>query len=387
MVMSTLALLVAAGRGDRFGSAIPKQYLTLGGSAILRRTIQCFLAHPRIDAVQVVIQPEHRELYEDAVAGLDIAPPVMGAQSRQASTKAGLEAWAGQTPELVLIHDAVRPLVDFGTIERVLEALDEASGVVPGLMITDTLRRAEAGISTGTVDRTNLWRMQTPQGFHYDVILAAHRAATRDDYTDDAAVLEATGQAVRIVPGHINNMKITTPENLTAAEQILMNELNDIRTGMGFDVHEFGPGTSIMICGVEIPHTKTAVGHSDADVGLHALTDAIFGAIGEGDIGTHFPPSDPQWRGADSAAFLKHAASLVAKRGGIIANADITLLCEEPKIGPHRLAMKARVADILGIDVDRVAVKATTTEKMGFTGRSEGLAAQAIATVRLPGTK
>jgi 2-C-methyl-D-erythritol 4-phosphate cytidylyltransferase/2-C-methyl-D-erythritol 2,4-cyclodiphosphate synthase len=385
--MSTLALLVAAGRGDRFGSAIPKQYLTLGGSAILRRTIQCFLAHPRIDAVQVVIQPEHRELYEDAVAGLDIAPPVMGAQSRQASTKAGLEAWAGQTPELVLIHDAVRPLVDFGTIERVLEALDEASGVVPGLMITDTLRRAEAGISTGTVDRTNLWRMQTPQGFHYDVILAAHRAATRDDYTDDAAVLEATGQAVRIVPGHINNMKITTPENLTAAEQILMNELNDIRTGMGFDVHEFGPGTSIMICGVEIPHTKTAVGHSDADVGLHALTDAIFGAIGEGDIGTHFPPSDPQWRGADSAAFLKHAASLVAKRGGIIANADITLLCEEPKIGPHRLAMKARVADILGIDVDRVAVKATTTEKMGFTGRSEGLAAQAIATVRLPGTK
>jgi 2-C-methyl-D-erythritol 4-phosphate cytidylyltransferase/2-C-methyl-D-erythritol 2,4-cyclodiphosphate synthase len=384
-VTSCLALLVAAGRGDRFGSAIPKQYLTLGGSAILRRTIEAFLAHPRVDSVQVVIQPEHRDLYAAAVAGLDLPPPVIGATQRQTSTRAGLEAWADRAPDTVLIHDAVRPLVDHGTISRVLEGLADSAGVVPGLAIADTLRRSNAGISSGTVDRTDLWRMQTPQGFHYKVILDAHRAATRDDYTDDAAVLEATGQTVRIVPGHLNNLKITTPENLAAAEQILMNELNDIRTGMGFDVHEFGPGTSIMICGVEIPHDKTAVGHSDADVGLHALTDAIFGAIGEGDIGTHFPPSDPQWRGADSAAFLKHAASLVAKRGGVIANADITLLCEEPKIGPHRLAMKTRVADILGIDVDRVAVKATTTEKMGFTGRSEGLAAQAIATVRLPG--
>ena len=330
---SCLALLVAAGRGDRFGSTIPKQYLTLGGSAILRRTIECFLTHPQISAVQVVIQPEHRDLYAAATAGLDLLPPVMGAHSRQSSTTAGLEAHAGNY-DLVLIHDAVRPLVDHETIDRVLVALNEAPGVVPGLAVTETLRRGEGGISGGTVDRTGLWRMQTPQGFDYQTILEAHRDAKRDDYTDDAAILEAQGRTVRIVSGHRHNLKITTPDDLAAAEQILMQDLNDIRTGMGFDVHEFGPGTSIMICGVEIPHDKTAVGHSDADVGLHALTDAIFGAIGEGDIGTHFPPSDPQWRGADSAAFLRHAASLVAKRGGIIANADITLLCEEPKIGP-----------------------------------------------------
>jgi 2-C-methyl-D-erythritol 4-phosphate cytidylyltransferase/2-C-methyl-D-erythritol 2,4-cyclodiphosphate synthase len=380
-----MALIVAAGRGDRYGSPVPKQYLELGGKVILRRTVEAFLAHPAVNEVRVVIQPDHRAYYDAAVAGLSLPEPVVGAASRQASTHAGLEAVAEDPPAIVLIHDAVRPLVDAETISRVIDALNEGYAVVPGLATTDTLRRAEGGLSQGTVDRTNLWRMQTPQGFDFKRILAAHRASAGQELTDDAAIIEAEGGAVKVVQGHMNNIKITTPDNMTGAEKILMQDLNDIRTGVGFDVHQFEPGTSIMICGIEIAHNKRAVGHSDADVGLHALTDAIFGAIGEGDIGTHFPPSDPQWKGADSAAFLRHAASLVEKRGGIIANCDVTLLCEEPKIGPHRHKMKERIAEILKIAPDRVAVKATTTEKMGFTGRSEGLAAQAIATIRLPG--
>ena len=380
-----LALIVAAGRGERFGGAVPKQYLPLGGRAILRHSIETFLRHPRITGVQVVIQPEHRQMYQDAVAGLDLPPPVMGAHSRQRSTLAGLDAWAVNPPTTVLIHDAVRPLVDVATIDRVLDGLQEVQAVVPGLAVVETLRRAEDGLSRGTVDRTGLWRMQTPQGFEFDTILRAHQQATRDDYTDDAAILEASGISVRIVPGHADNLKITTPDDLATAERILMHSLNDIRTGFGFDVHEFEPGDATIICGIHIPHDRKAKGHSDADVGLHALTDALLGSIGAGDIGTYFPPSDPQWKGADSAVFLSHAAHLIREKGGIISNVDITILAEKPKIGPHRIAMKDRIADILGITADRVAVKATTTETLGFVGREEGLAAQAVATVRLPG--
>ncbi len=382
---SCLALIVAAGRGERFGSATPKQYLTLGGRAILRHSVEAFLRHPRVGGVQVVIQPQHRLLYDKAMSGIDLPPPVEGAHSRQSSTRAGLEAWAVNPPGTVLIHDAVRPLVDAATIDRVLDGLREGAAAVPGLAVTETLRRAQAGLSTGTLDRTGLWRMQTPQGFGFATILEAHQNATRDDYTDDAAILEAAGVSVRIVPGHADNLKITTPDDLATAERILMQQLGDIRTGFGFDVHEFGPGTEIMICGVPIPFDRRAIGHSDADVGLHALTDAILGSIGAGDIGTYFPPSDPQWKGADSATFLRHAAHLVREKGGIISNVDVTLLAEAPKVGPHRLAIKARIADILGISPDRVAIKATTTEKLGFVGREEGLAAQAIATIRLPG--
>ncbi len=382
---SCLALLVAAGRGERFGGSVPKQYLELGGRPILRHAVEAFLRHPEITTVQVVIQPEHREMYDKATAGLDLPPPVMGAQSRQNSTRAGLEAWAGSMPDTVLIHDAVRPLADQATISRVIEALKTAPAVVPGLPVTETLRRATDGLSNGTVDRTGLWRMQTPQGFDFRTILEAHRTATRDDYTDDAAILEAVGTKVSVVPGHIDNLKITTPDDLAAAERILMNTLGDIRTGFGFDVHEFEPGDATIICGIHIPHDRKAKGHSDADVGLHALTDALLGSIGAGDIGTYFPPSDPQWRGMDSSVFLAHAAKLVRDKGGVISNCDITILAEKPKIGPHREKMIDRIAEILGITPDRVAVKATTTETLGFVGREEGLAAQAVATIRLPG--
>jgi 2-C-methyl-D-erythritol 4-phosphate cytidylyltransferase/2-C-methyl-D-erythritol 2,4-cyclodiphosphate synthase len=378
-----LALIVAAGSGTRFGSAVPKQYLDLGGISVLRRSVLAFLDHPRVTTVQVVIQPAHREWYDRAVEGLDLPAPVYGAASRQGSTRAGLEAHGGNAPDIVLIHDAVRPMIDAGTIDRVIDALQVDVGAVPCLAVADTLRRGDNGVSLGTVDRKGLWRTQTPQGFRFATILDAHRAALHDEYTDDAAICEATGQAVRIVEGHAHNGKVTIPEDLEAAERIL-NMDYEFRTGMGFDVHEFGPGTSIMICGIEVPHDRTAVGHSDADVGLHALTDALLGSIGAGDIGTYFPPSDPKWKGADSATFLRHAASLVADKGGRIVNADLTLLCERPKIGPHRQAMIDRIAGILSLPPDRVAVKATTTEKLGFLGRSEGIAAQAIATIRLP---
>jgi 2-C-methyl-D-erythritol 4-phosphate cytidylyltransferase/2-C-methyl-D-erythritol 2,4-cyclodiphosphate synthase len=382
-IKSTLALIVAAGTGTRFGGNVPKQYLDLGGISVLRRTVEAFLAHPRVTVVRVVIQPAHEALYRQAVEGLALPDPVHGAASRQASTLNGLEACAGEGFDTVLIHDAVRPFIDTATIDRVLDAVEDGHSAVPGLAVADTLRRDIGGFSGGTVDRTALWRMQTPQGFAYQTILAAHRAAPHDRFTDDAAIVEAAGYPVRLVQGHVDNIKVTVPEDMVAAERKIMGQY-EFRTGMGFDVHEFGPGTSIMICGVEVPHDRTAIGHSDADVGLHALTDALLGSIGAGDIGTYFPPSDMRWKGADSATFLRHAASLVTDKGGRIVNVDLTLLCERPKIGPHRDAMIARIADILGLSRERVAVKATTTEKLGFLGRSEGIAGQAVATIRMP---
>ena len=381
---ATYAVIVAAGRGTRFGGALPKQYLALGGSLVLRHAVAAFAAHPRITGVQVVIRDEDRARYEEAVAGLGVLPPVPGGAERQDSVRLGLEALVPHDPALVLIHDGARPFPDAALIDRVIDALDRAPAAIPALPLGDTLKRVVDGRIRDTVERAQLWRAQTPQGFHFRAILAAHRAASGSVLTDDSAVAEAAGMAPLVVPGSEDNLKVTTAQDLAAAERLLASSTGDIRVGQGFDVHGFGPGDRIVICGVEIPHGAGLVGHSDADVGLHALTDALLGAIGAGDIGMHFPPSDPQWRGAASDQFLRHAAALVRGMGGSIAGVDVTVICERPKIAPHRARMVERVAAILAIAPARVSVKATTTERLGFTGRGEGIAAQAVATVRLP---
>ena len=386
---SCTALIVAAGSGQRFGAEIPKQYLDLVGKPVLRRTVEAFLRHPRVNAVRVVINPAFRDLYDAAVAGLGLPEPVAGGASRQDSVRNGLEALADSAPDHVLIHDAARPLIDDATIDAVIAALDHHPAALAAVPVADTLKRGKGGLDgglvTGTVDRSGLWRAQTPQGFRFPEILAAHRSAAGLELTDDAAVAERAGLPVALVPAREENFKVTTPDDLTRAARVIDSALSDIRTGMGFDVHRFAEGDHVTLCGVRVPHSHRLEGHSDADVGLHALTDAILGALCAGDIGSHFPPSDPQWRGADSALFLRHAAELVTARGGRIAHVDVTIICERPKVGPHRDAMTARIAEILGMAADRVSVKATTTERLGFTGRGEGIAAQAVATVRLPG--
>jgi 2-C-methyl-D-erythritol 4-phosphate cytidylyltransferase / 2-C-methyl-D-erythritol 2,4-cyclodiphosphate synthase len=381
----TYALIVAAGRGTRFGGALPKQYLPLGGHAVLRHAVAAFARHPRVAGVQVVIRDEDRARFDETIAGLDVLPPVNGGAERQDSVRLGLEALARYEPARVLIHDGARPFPDAALIDRVLDALDGAPAAIPTLPLGDTIKRVAAGGRIEqTVDRARLFRAQTPQGFHFAAILAAHRAAAGRTLTDDAAVAEAAGVTPMAVAGNDDNLKITTATDLLAAERLLAARLADIRVGQGFDVHGFGPGDRIMVCGLAIPHDRSLVGHSDADVGLHALTDALLGTIGAGDIGQHFPPSDPRWKGAPSDIFLRHAAALVRAGGGMIAAVDVTIICERPKIGPHRSAMVERVAAILGIAADRVSVKATTTDRLGFTGRGEGIAAQAVATVRLP---
>ena len=381
---STYALVLAAGRGARFGGMLPKQYLPLGGATVLRHAVMAFAGHPRIDGVLTTIRPEDRDIYDRALAGVDLLPPVSGGAERQDSVRLGLETLAAYRPDRVLIHDGARPFPDAAMIDRVLDALDRAPAAIPGLPLGDTIKRVDRETITETVDRTGLWRVQTPQGFHFQIILKAHRKAAGKALTDDAAVTEAAGITPLIVAGSDDNLKVTTANDLVAAERLIAARRGDIRVGQGFDVHPFGPGDRLMVCGVAIPHDAGVVGHSDADVGLHALTDAVLGAIGAGDIGMHFPPSDPQWKGASSDRFLAHAASLVRAKGGEIAALDVTIICERPKIGPHRAAMVERIAAIAGIATDRVSVKATTTEKLGFTGRSEGIAAQAVATVRLP---
>lgn len=384
-MVGCIALIVAAGRGARFGADIPKQYLPLAGQAVLRRSVEAFRHHPMITGVRVVISPEHRHLYDAAVAGLDLDAPIDGGATRQESVRRGLEALKQSgAPDLVLIHDGARPLVDEATITRVVTALAEVPAAIAGTPLADTLKRERDGEVAATIDRSGLWRARTPQGFRFPEILAAHRAAGSLDLTDDAAVAEEAGLEVRLVQSNPDNLKVTHAYDLARAERLIMADLSDIRTGTGFDVHRFEPGDHVWLCGVKVPHTEKLEGHSDADVGLHALTDAILGAIAAGDIGTHFPPTDPRWKGADSAQFLAHAASLVRDRGGVIAHVDVTLICERPKVGPHREAMVARMAEILGIDASRVSVKATTTEGLGFTGRREGIASQAAATIRLP---
>ncbi len=381
---SCIALVVAAGRGTRLGADLPKQYLPVAGRPLLRHALATLTAHPAVARVRVVYNPDDAAHYAHASAGLDLLPPVAGGAARQDSVRLGLESLAELEPDRVLIHDGARPFLDRGTIDRVLAALADAPAAVPALKLADTLKRADGDRVLETVDRAQLWRAQTPQGFRYRDILAAHRAAQGLDLPDDAAVAERAGLGVRLVAGSEDNVKVTTAEDLARAERWAASRRGDVRTGQGFDVHAFGPGDHLWLCGVRIPHGRGLVGHSDADCGLHALTDAVLGALGAGDIGVHFPPSDPQWRGAPSHRFLRHAAELVARSGGDVAHVDVTLICESPKIGPHRGAMVARVAEILGIDAGRVSVKATTTEGLGFAGRGEGIAAQAVATIRLP---
>ncbi len=387
-VPRVIALIVAAGSGTRMGKDMPKQYLPLGGKTVLRHSLETFRRHPRISAVRVVINDALRDLYDASVVGLDLLAPVAGGQRRQDSVRLGLESLVAERPDLVLIHDAARPFIDDATIDRTIETLGLHDGALVAVPVVDTLKRetVAAGVtfSGATVDRSGLWRAQTPQGFRFAPLLAAHRqAAAGPEMTDDAAVAEAAGMKVVLVTGHENNFKITAPADLERAER-LMSEQMEYRTGNGFDVHRLIAGDGVIMCGVTIPYHQKLEGHSDADVGMHALTDAILGAIGAGDIGQHFPPSDPQWRGAASWKFLAHAARLVADKGGRIAHCDVTLICEKPKVGPHRAAMQAKLAEILGIAPDRVSVKATTTEQLGFTGRGEGIAAQATATVALP---
>lgn len=382
-----IALIVAAGRGTRFGGPLPKQYALLNGWPVLKHTLLAFKTMPQIDGLQVVIAAGDEAHYENAAAGLGLPPPVLGGASRQQSVLNGLEALAANPPDFVAIHDAARPFVRSMDIAACLAAAaqPDAGGAILGVPVADTLKRVDkSGAIFETVPRLHLWRAQTPQIFRFGALLAAHRAVASlaesdaTALTDDAAVAERAGLRLVMVAGSEDNFKITTSEDLQRAAKM------ETRTASGFDVHGFAPGTSVMLGGVTIPHAQALAGHSDADVALHALTDAVLGTIGAGDIGKHFPPSDPQWRGASSDRFLRHAVDLLAARGGRIVHLDLTLICEAPRVGPHRDAMVASIARIAGVASDRVSVKATTTEGLGFTGRREGIAAQAIATVEIP---
>ena len=379
-------LILAGGAGSRLGSDIPKQYLELGGVSIIRRTVEVFLSHRAVDEVQVVIGAKDHDRCTSALAGLDLPAPVVGGSSRQASSRAGLEALKTNQPNIVLIHDAARPFVDHATIDRVLAALEKGFAVLPGISIADTLKRAIGSppVISATIERENIWRAQTPQGFQFPEILAAHVAAAGQEMTDDTAIAENAGLTVSLVLGTEDNFKITTREDFERAQRMTTAMADDTRIGNGFDVHAFGDGDKVTLCGINIPHDQALEGHSDADVALHAITDALLGAIAEGDIGSHFPPSEPQWQDSPSRVFLEHAASLVRGRNGSIRNIDLTIICETPKVGPHRDAMRKSLSDIVSVDKSRISVKATTTEKLGFTGRGEGIAAMASVTVRLP---
>lgn len=388
--MTAAALIVAAGRGTRAAApgAPAKQYAVLAGQPVLWHGVSAFARHPAIDHVLVVIHPDDTIAYQRAVSGLPkLLPPVPGGATRQASVRAGLEALAVVAPSRVLIHDAARPFADAPLIARVLAALDTSPGALPALAVVDTLKRADpSGRVTGTIDRSTLHRAQTPQGFAFDAILDAHRkaaAAGRTDFTDDVAVAEWAGLPVALVAGSAENLKLTTAEDLAMAARALAPSM-ETRVGQGFDVHRFTAGDHVWLCGVRVPHTHGVEAHSDGDVALHALTDAILGALGDGDIGQHFPPGDPKWRGAASSQFLADAARRIAARGGRVVNVDVTILAEAPRIGPHRDAMRAAIAAVLGVRMERVGVKATTTERLGFTGRREGLAALATAALALP---
>ncbi|MBV9735742.1 MAG: 2-C-methyl-D-erythritol 4-phosphate cytidylyltransferase [Acidisphaera sp.] len=375
--MRVAALLVAAGSGRRFGGETPKQFLTLAGRPVIRWAAEAL-------APADLLQPVGpAEPIFSALAGLDHLPVVPGGAERQDSVRLGLEALAPHAPDVVLVHDAARPVVPAGTIAALLRALGDAPGAIPALPVGDTLKRAEGGRIVGTVDRAGLFRAQTPQAFRFSLLLDLHRRAAGRAATDDAMLLEAAGRAVRLVAGSEANVKVTTPEDLARLEQALLGPLLP-RVGTGFDVHAFAPGRRLLLCGIEIPYDQGLAGHSDADVGIHALCDAVYGALAEGDIGRHFPPSEAAWKDADSARFLIHAAGRVAARGGVLANVDVTLICERPKIAPYAPAMIARLAGLLGVAESRVSVKATTTERLGFAGRGEGIAAQAAVSVLLP---
>lgn len=386
--LKTAAIIVAAGRGLRAGTGGPKQYRLIGGRTVLARAMEPFCAHPEVFAVQPVRNPDDADIFDGAVAGLAYRPPVDGGATRQASVRAGLEALASEAPDIVLIHDAARAFVTAGVISRAIDAAQAIGAAIPVVPVTDTVKLVDAaGHIEATPDRARLRIAQTPQAFRFGAILEAHRRAAdegRDDFTDDAAIAEWAGLTVATFEGDAANMKLTTPEDFAREEARLGALLGDIRTGTGYDVHALGDGDHLMLCGVRVPFHRGFIAHSDGDVGLHAIVDAILGALADGDIGSHFPPSDPKWKGAASDQFLKHAVDLVTKRGGRIAHLEVTMICEAPKIGPLREAMRARIAEITDLPLSRVAVKATTSERLGFTGRQEGIAATASATIRLP---
>jgi 2-C-methyl-D-erythritol 4-phosphate cytidylyltransferase / 2-C-methyl-D-erythritol 2,4-cyclodiphosphate synthase len=373
------ALIVAGGAGRRMGGELPKQFRPLAGKPLLRHAVEALIAHPQVDAVRVVIGAGQEELAAAALAGLDVGSFVTGGAERADSVRAGLEA-VGEG--IVLVHDAARPFCPPEVVDRLLAALDGADGAVPVLPVTDTLAKGDRELR-GTQDRTQLLRVQTPQAFHLDDLRYAYEEAGNAAPTDESTVMQRAGLKVATVPGDEKLTKLTSPRDWEQAEMMLASQMIS-RSGTGFDVHAFGGPGPLVIGGITIDHPQGLSGHSDADVALHAITDALLGAAALGDIGQHFPPSDPQWKGAASDLFLAHAARLVRERGGIIDFCDCTIICEAPKIGPHRAAMQARVAEILGLPEGRVSIKATTTERLGFTGREEGIAAQAIATIRLP---
>jgi 2-C-methyl-D-erythritol 4-phosphate cytidylyltransferase/2-C-methyl-D-erythritol 2,4-cyclodiphosphate synthase len=379
------AVIVAAGAGLRAGPGGPKQWRALRGKPVARWSLEAMLA-AGAKRVVVVTPAGDEALARTAFAGLERWILAPGGATRDQSVLSGLRALSAAAEEVVLIHDAARPLVESHHIQALLEALGEADGALPALAVADTLKRVRADTgAVSTEDRGGLWRAQTPQAFRFGVLEAAYAAWPEGSTpTDDAAVVERAGGRIALTPGDPRLLKLTYPEDFAMAE-LMAGGVRSMRIGQGFDAHRFGPGDNVWLCGVNIPHTHTLVGHSDADAGLHALTDALLGAIGQGDIGDHFPPSDPQWRGAASSLFLTHAADLIRSQGGAIANVDVTLICERPKIKPHREAMRARLAELLALPLERVSVKATTTEAMGFTGREEGLAAQAVAAVEMPG--
>jgi 2-C-methyl-D-erythritol 4-phosphate cytidylyltransferase / 2-C-methyl-D-erythritol 2,4-cyclodiphosphate synthase len=392
----TAALICAAGTGSRAGLAEPKQFAAVDGRPMLLRTAEAFLGHPEVSRVAVVIREGQEQAYGAAMAPVyahpALAPAIRGGATRQASVRAGLEALAADPPEIVLVHDAARPFASAALISRAIAACTATGGAVPALPATDTICTVEADGSRGeTLERTRLRTLQTPQAFRYANLLAAHRRAAEqgsEDFTDDGALFAWAGGRVALFEGEARNLKLTTPDQFEDAALrgagLRFLACGDVRTGTGFDVHAFAPGDHVTLCGVRVPHEAGLSGHSDADVALHALTDAILGALADGDIGAHFPPSDQRWKNQDSALFLVDAAERVRAAGGFVAHLDLTIIGEAPKVGPHREAMRARIAEIAGVPVGRVAVKATTTERLGFPGRREGLAALASATIRLP---
>jgi len=382
--MKVAVLIVAAGRGHRLGGDLPKQYITLAGKSVLHRTIEAFSQVPYVNLIQTVIHRDDHDLYQQAAGDLAILPPVNGGDSRQQSVMKGLQSLGVHEPDLVLIHDAARPFITPKQIENIILECVAHGAIIPTLPMTDTIKQVSDNNIEKTIERNSLARAQTPQAFRFKLIFMAHRKMEGQEMTDDSAIAEACGIQVKTIPGDEGNFKITTQADLIKAEHMIKNTLTDIRTGLGYDVHAFEAGDQVILGGIAIDHNRKLKGHSDADVALHALTDALLGAIGDGDIGTHFPPNDRQWRGASSEIFLKHAAKLLRDKGGIIANLDLTIICEAPKIMPHSAAIRDNIARILDLAPDRVSIKATTTEKLGFTGRGEGIAAQAIVTARLP---
>ncbi|GAL99111.1 2-C-methyl-D-erythritol 4-phosphate cytidylyltransferase [Acetobacter tropicalis NRIC 0312] len=385
-VMRVAAILLAAGTGSRYaatsGSDTPKQYVLLAGLPVIRHAAEALMPH--VTCLQPVGHPDS---LRDALDGLETLPPVAGGETRQASVRAGLEALDNlpedQKPDLVLVHDGARPYVTATVIQNVISALSEHPGAIPAVPVADTLKREENGVIAGTVSRDHLFRAQTPQGFRFGLFRDLHRSASSQSATDDAKLLEDAGFSVALVRGDEDNIKLTYEDDLVRLERLIGPTLLP-RVGLGYDVHAFEEGRPLILCGITVPHTKGLAGHSDADVGIHALCDAIYGALAEGDIGRHFPPSQNEWKDADSARFLVHAGQRIRERGGMLINADLTLICERPKIGPHAEAMRQRLADLLQVDIGRISVKATTSERLGFTGREEGIACTAAVSVLVP---